>query len=84
MDPKILKQVVSQIHKRYPEFSESQPKVRRQPHAPDTPPPAEPNYLLTFKTSAVVQSASGSKTMSRYLRVVVNARGKLIKITTSR
>jgi hypothetical protein len=84
MDPKLLKQVVNQIHRRYPEFNGCQPKVRRQ-----TPPQAQatsdsPRYLLTFSGKATAMSASGAKSIPRYLRVVVDSTGKIIKVTTSR
>ena len=57
MDATILKQVVSQIHRRYPEFAGIQPKVRTQ-----TPPQSKaesnsPNYLLTFSGKATAKSA---------------------------
>ena len=84
MEPKILQQVVTQIHKRYPEFAGCKPRVRRQAPPTNATALGEPTYLLTFSTAATAQSAGGSRTMPRYLRVVVNERGKLIKITTSR
>ena len=83
MDPKLLKQVVAQIHKRYPEFAGCQPKVRAQA-PPKNQDAAAPNYLLTFRGTAVAKSSSGNKSMSRYLRVVIDPKGKIIKVTTSR
>lgn len=84
MDPKILKQVVTQIYRRYPEFAGCQPKVRAQapPHSQTGDQP--PNYLLTFSGKAIAKSASGNKSMPRYLRVVIDANGKILKVTTSR
>ena len=84
MDPKLLKQIVSQIHKRYPEFDGCQPKVRVQ-----TPPAGQgdsnpPKYLLTFSGKGTAKSAGGTKSIPRYLRVVVDSSGKILKVTTSR
>lgn len=84
MDPKILKTVVAQVQRRFPEFAGSQPKVRQQstPQAKSTT--TAPTYLLTFHSTARVGASSGSKTMPRWVRVVVSEKGKIIKITTSR
>ena len=84
MDATILKQVVAQIHKRYPEFAGIQPKVRIQTPPQSKAEGSSPNYLLTFSGKAIAKSASGSKSMPRYLRVVVDANGKILKVTTSR
>lgn len=84
MDPKLLKQVVARVHKRYPEFAGCQPKVRLQT-APQGRAGGEPgNYLLTFKGTVTAKSATGTKAMPRYLRVVVDPQGNILKATTSR
>jgi hypothetical protein len=80
MDPKVLKTVVAQVQRRFPEFAGSQPKVRQQ----NAPQANAPTYLLTFQSSAKVASSNGVKTMPRWVRVVVSEKGKIIKITTSR
>jgi hypothetical protein len=89
MDPNILKTVIAQIHRRYPEFAGSQPKVRQQdakdPHNIQLPKSlfTAPTYLLTFYSTGRAQSASGSKSIPRWVRVVINERGRILKITTS-
>ena len=84
MDPIVLKAVVAQIYRRFPEISGCQPKVRLQ----DAPQPksiaANPTYLLTFHSTARAQSATGSKALPRWVRVVVSEKGKILKVTTSR
>jgi len=84
MDPHILKSVVAQIHRRFPEFAGSQPKVRPQ----DTPQPkallAPQTYLLTFHSTARAQSATGNKAIPRWVRVVVTEKGRILKVTTSK
>jgi len=84
MDPNVLKAIVAQVYRRFPEFSGCQPKVRLQ----DAPQPKsiviKPTYLLTFHSTARAQSATGSKTLPRWVRVVVSEKGKILKVTTSR
>jgi len=84
MDPKILKTVVAQVQRRFPEFAGSQPKVRQQSTPQAKSAAATPTYLLTFHGTAKVVGSDGSKTMPRWVRVVVSEKGKIIKITTSR
>ena len=84
MDPKLLQQVVAKIHKRYPEFAGCKPKVRTQNSVQGQGTSDHPNYLLTFKGTAIAKSSTGNKRMSRYLRVVVDSEGKIQKVTTSR
>jgi hypothetical protein len=84
MDPKILKTVVAQVQRRFPEFAGSQPKVRQQNAPQAKSASAAPTYLLTFQSSAKVAGSDGSRTMPRWVRVVVSEKGKIIKITTSR
>ena len=84
MDTSVLRTVVNQIHRRFPEFAGTQPKVRLQ----DTPQPksvsAPQTYLLTFQSTARAQSAEGSKTIPRWVRVVVTDKGRILKVTMSR
>jgi hypothetical protein len=84
MDASTLKQVVAQIHRRYPEFANVLPKVREQTirHAQQTT--LQPTFLLTFHSSAKTASRAGVKTLPRVMRVVVDERGKILKVTTSR
>lgn len=84
MDASLLKSLVAQIHKKYPEFAGSQPTVRQQSSPQAKSLHAEPTYLLTFQSSGRIQSSQVSKTIPRWMRIVVNARGKILKVTTSR
>jgi hypothetical protein len=84
MDTNVLKAVVTQIHRRFPEFAGVQPKVRKQ----DAPQPksllAPQTYLLTFHSLARAETSTGSKSIPRWVRVVINEQGKILKVTTSR
>ncbi len=84
MDPTVLKTVVAQIYRRFPEISGCQPKVRLQEALQPKSIAVNPTYLLTFHSTARAQSATGSKTLPRWVRVVVSEKGKILKVTTSR
>lgn len=81
MKPKVLKKVVDQIHRRFPEFTGSKPKVRVRNAPQEKSVRTAPTYLLTFHCKA---STNGKKIIPRWVRVVVNEQGKILKITTSR
>jgi len=68
MDPKVLKSVVAQVQRRFPEFAGSQPKVRQQSAPQAKSASAAPTYLLTFQSSAKVSSTNGDKTIPRWVR----------------
>jgi ABC-type uncharacterized transport system YnjBCD substrate-binding protein len=84
MDDKTLSKIISQIHRRFPEFSDSKPKVHTRNTAQPKSAGADQTYLLTFRTSSKVMSASGKKSIPRSVRVVVSEQGRILKITTSR
>ncbi len=84
MDPKALKSIVTQVHRRFPEFVDSQPKVRLQVSPQAKSIPAQPTYLITFRSTAQATSSTGMKSITRWVRVVASESGKIIKITTSR
>lgn len=81
MDKEAIKKIVSKVDKRFPEVAGSKPKVRLQASPKDKSSKSGANYLLTFHSK--VQS-NGDKTISRWVRVVADNNGKIIKITTSR
>lgn len=84
MDKKTLNSVVMQIHRRFPEVDGCQPKVRPRQSAQPKSRSADPTYLLTFHSKGKAQTSSGKKVIPRYVRVVVNEKGKILKVTTSR
>ena len=86
LDPKILSTITKQVQRQFPEISGVKPNVRIQ-HPPQaknklaTTEYVSSLYLVTFRGNVVL--AEG-KSIPRFVRVVVNADGKIIKITTSR
>lgn len=81
LSPEIIKSVTNQIHKKYPEFAGVAPKVRRQPLPKGSAAADQTFFLFTFNVSA---QAANNVTIPRSVRVTVNDKGKIIKVTTSR
>ena len=86
LDAKILNTIVNQVKRQFPEIAGSKPNVRVQ-HPPQAKNPSlaqentPPLYLVTFRGTAATPEG---KSIPRLVRVVVNADGKILKITTSR
>jgi hypothetical protein len=81
MDTRTLKSISSQVYLRFPEVQGSQPKVQTQAVPQTKPAPVSTTYLIIYRGSAKTQDG---KLISRTVRVVANAQGKILKITTSR
>jgi hypothetical protein len=80
MDASLIKTISQDVYRRFPEFAGIQPKVRVQPTqskgsgSPQT-------YLLTYNSRV---SLPDHKTLPRWVRVVSNEQGRILKVTTSR
>ena len=81
MDQKIVNSITKTIIRRFPEVAGKRPKVQRH----NTPIPKNTNVTPTF---VLIYQGTGSnpsgKALPRRVRVVADAKGKIIKITTSR
>lgn len=64
--------ICEQVYRRFPEVAGVKPRIKNQPGD---------QLLLTFQGSA--KTVDG-RSIQRIVRVVVNASGKIIKMTTSR
>ncbi len=77
--------VIQEIYRRFPLVRGCLPRIQTCPAAknrPGSPAAARsPSYLLVFQTQAT--TATG-RVVPFYLRAVVDAQGKILKITTSR
>ena len=78
MQPASIQTVCQQVYARFPNLRGIRPKVERQQPAGNTDPSAS-RYLLIFKTQSV--TANG-KTMFFAVRVVADAQGSILKLTT--
>lgn len=76
MEPRILNDVIKQIHRRFPEMTGVRPKVQAQRAGQ-----SNGTYLLIFHNHVRV---AGEQSLPRVLRVVVDEEGNILKISTSR
>ncbi len=72
MDAKTISTVCKQVYQKFPEVNGSKPKVKEQ---------AGESFLLIFEGTGTTASGASIK---RTVRAVVNANGKITKLTTSR
>lgn len=72
MDAKTISTVCKQVYQKFPEVNGAKPKVKEQ---------AGESFLLIFEGTGT--TASGAS-IRRTVRAVVNANGKITKLTTSR
>lgn len=68
-----------QVYRRFPEFTGVRPKIKPFPRTESSKGPA--TYQLTFRLDT--QVANGRR-LVRWLRVIADDGGKIIKITTSK
>ncbi len=80
MDASQIKSINQDVYRRFPEFTGVQPKVQKQTTSSKASGDLQ-TFLLTYKGQA---SLPGQKTLPRWVRVVANEQGKILKITTSR
>jgi hypothetical protein len=86
LDPKIIRNISEKVYKRFPEVTGVNPTIRKQAVGKTNSESKNevkvtPSYLLTYRGS--VDIGNGKK-MERFVRVVVNGSGKILKMTTSR
>jgi hypothetical protein len=79
MDEKLIKNISNQVYRRFPELKDSKPKVRKQSKTATGP--TSTTYLLTFSGKA---TTANGKSIPRYVRVVADTNGKILKMSTSR
>lgn len=76
MNAERLQALTRRIARRFPEMRQVRPRWRRL-RLPD----GSPGYLVVYRT--VVRAADG-RALPRSVRVLLNAKGQILKITTSR
>ena len=72
LEKSMIDKVCETVYRKFPEVKGCRPKIQARPND---------QYLLIYKGE--VELGSG-KTMKRIVRAVVDKKGKVIKITTSR
>lgn len=77
MDPKKIDSVSKQVRRTYPEMDGCTPSVKRQPSPSD----GTDTFTLTYRGRA---SLPGGKSISRIVRVVTDASGRILRISSSK
>jgi hypothetical protein len=77
MKKEILQKVSQNIYRRFPELKGRKPRVQRQPNRNT----GASNYMLIFRGQV---NTADNRILPRWVRVLVNERGKILRITTSR
>ena len=80
MQPASIQTVCQRVYTRFPNLRGVRPKVERQQLAGSADPTLL-RYLLVFKTQSI---AADGKTMLFAVRVVADAKGNILKLTTTR
>lgn len=81
MDRKSLSTVSTKVYQRFPEVAGSKPRVKKVAKASAKSVSGTETFELIFRGVAV--NALG-KNMPRLVRVVANAKGKILRVSTSR
>ncbi len=76
-----IESIASQVYRQFPEVKDARPSVQSQVAAKAPGSSTDSRYLLTFKGRG---QGPGGQTINRIVRVVADARGKVVKISTSR
>jgi hypothetical protein len=79
MNSNAVQMVSKEVYRQFPDFSGVKPKVQAQNSSARAS--AEKTYLLTYHQNA--QLGTG-KVLPRWVRVVADESGKILKISTSR
>lgn len=77
MDQKMVSKISKKVYSQFPELQGSKPKIAH----PKTLSSKSGNYVLTY--SKVSKGIHG-KAIPRHVRVVADANGKIVKMSTSR
>ena len=81
MDPEIIRVVNKEVYRRFPEMDGKTPKVRAQKVLQNPELNKSQTFLLVY--SSYVHTVD-KNTLHRYVRVTINEKGKILKISTSR
>ncbi|MBW8010115.1 MAG: hypothetical protein FVQ83_02580 [Chloroflexi bacterium] len=81
MNRKSLNTISNKVYQRFPEVAGNKPRVKNVTRVTAKSVSGPETFELTFRGTAI--NASG-KNMPRLVRVVANAKGKILRISTSR
>jgi hypothetical protein len=81
MNEKQVETISREVYKRFPELRGKRPRIQPFSLERASLPNASPKFLLTFQGHATTAT---HKTLPLLVRVVVNAQGKILKMSMSR
>jgi hypothetical protein len=81
LDASTLQRIAAQVRRQFPEMAQSQPRVRPQAASKSAGAAQTQTYVLSFECQA---NTPNGKILPRCVRVVADAEGKIIKMTTTR
>ncbi len=81
LKPELVQAISKKVSVQFPEIAGKKPRVRRQKISNGRGKPEDRNFLLVYRAHAV---GPGGKKIPRFVRVVVNPAGKILKMSTSR
>ncbi len=76
MEKTLVEKISKQVYRRFPEVNGAKPSIKQSKSAP-----SGENYVLTYKGSA---AGPGGRSIPRNVRVVADAKGKIIRMSTSK
>lgn len=76
MKKEIVQNITDRVYKRFPEMKGATPKINQSKRAAK-----DENLVLTFNATAI---GPGGRAIPRFVRVVADLTGKIIRISTSR
>lgn len=76
MKKDVVQNITDRVYKRFPEMKGATPKIKQSKMAAQ-----DENLVLTFNKIAV---GPGGRSIPRFVRVVADVTGKIIRISTSR
>lgn len=74
MDKETVQKIAKRVYSRYPEMKGCKPKIKQSKTAGG-------NYVLTYNTSV---EGPGGRPINRFVRVVADGNGKIIRMSTSK
>ena len=77
----LIQKISQEVYRRFPEVSGAKPELRTRDAAGTKAAAKSPTYLLIYRGKV---KTADQKSMPRWIRVVVDEGGKILKLTTSR
>jgi hypothetical protein len=81
LTPQAIKTITKYIYERFPDIAGSKPRVQQRPVSKSKSALPEGTYLVTFQKTA--HSLQGTA-IPRSVRVIVNQKGEILRVSTSR